>query len=330
MSSTWQTACRYSASFAPMRNPARPATRARARLVVTLGTIPSRIAHIGPVLESIKRQTRTPDAIYVCICPFCEWESSGYRVPEWLRNDVDVRLVVSPRDYGPANKLLGVLRAETAPATRIVVVDDDWAYGPELLAQLEEKFARYVARAVGSSGARLPRCWSEIAVRVGPQGGADSRTLDRLTFVAQPIEDFSVDILQFGFGTMVLREWFADDIYKLIRPREPLFYCDDVLFSAYLESKGIGRTCASGIPLPRLLEHSALQPLSGEGRMTRNYRIAIPAISSTLGIWRHSELARGLGLSTVETLRDLGARGVRKSWRIVQAVSGLALGRRPR
>jgi hypothetical protein len=308
-----------------MREPAAP-TSERRRLIVTLSTIPSRISRIGPVLESIKRQTRKPDGIYVCICSFCEWEKSAYEVPEWLLKDDRVRLIVSLQDYGPASKLLGVLGAETAPETRIVVVDDDWEYGPELLTRLESKFDRHPGCAIGSSGARLPATWSEIAVRIGPEIAADRSPPDRLTFIAESPEDVVVDLLQFGFGTMVLRGWFADDIYDLIRPSEPLFYCDDVLISAYLDSKGIRRICASGIPLPRLLDHSQLRPLSGEGRMARNYRLAIPAISSTLGVWRHVEHGREPPrVSTIEALRSVGARSVRKGLRIVRgAVSRLS------
>jgi hypothetical protein len=290
----------------------------RARLVVTMSTIPSRISRIGPVLESIKRQTRKPDAIYVCICTFNLWEQSAYEVPQWLSTDEEVRLVISTSDFGPATKLLGTLRAETAPETRIVIVDDDWSYDRALLERLEAKFDRYSGYAIGSSGARLPSRWSEIGVHIGPEPGSARSAQDQLSFVAEAREDFSADILQFGFGAIVLRKWFADDIYDLIQPKQPLFYCDDVLFSAYLESKGIGKMCVSGISLPRLLDHSQLHPLAGDGRMTQNYRMAIPAISRTLGIWPQAAPPSPLSIGA---LRTLGARGVRKGYRIVRDVA---------
>jgi len=288
------------------------------RLVVTLSTIPSRISKIAPVLDSIKRQTRKPNRIYVCICTFCEWEKSAYEVPEWLLADDDVQITVSQRDCGPANKLLGMLHLETAPQTRIVIVDDDWLYGKDLLERLEERFQCYPGCAVGSSGARLPRKWSQIAVRIGPEVSTPP-TPRHLTFVAEPPEDVAVDILQFGFGSMVLREWFEDDIYELIQPKRPLFFCDDVLFSGYLESRGIRRMCVSGISLPLLLDHSRLHPLSGEGRMTENYRAAVPTISSMLGIWPHAGFAFGLrDLPTIGELRSLGVRGMRKGYRVAR------------
>ena len=259
------------------------------RLVVTMATIPSRIAELGPVLQSIKQQTRKPDRIYVCICEYCEWERSRYDVPEWLTQDDDVRIVVSQKDYGPANKLLGVLNEESAPGTRIVIIDDDWYCNPNLLEELEKGYERYQPSAIGLSGARLPKNWSEIVVRIGPEIRAKSQMPHQMVFVAEPPDAVTVDILQFGFGALVLREWFGDDLYDLIRPQQPLFFADDVLFSGYLESKGINRICLADLPLPRLLDHANSQPLSGDGRMTTAYKAAIPDISSRLGIWPPEE-----------------------------------------
>jgi hypothetical protein len=106
----------------------------RPRVVVSLATIPSRIGELAPVIDSLKAQERVPDGINVCISPFCEWEGSAYDVPRWLLDDPAVRVCVAAKDYGPANKLLGVLPIETDPTTRIVIVDDDWQCRPTLIA----------------------------------------------------------------------------------------------------------------------------------------------------------------------------------------------------
>jgi hypothetical protein len=291
----------------------------RERLVVTLATIPSRISELGPVIDSIKSQTRKPDRIYVCLCEFCEWEQSSYDIPEWLHADGDVRVVVSQKDYGPANKLLGMLNEEPAPSTRIVIVDDDWSYNQNLLEVLEQSFVRYGRCAIGSSGARLPRKWTEMQARIGPEIHAEPQMRHQLVFVAESPEDLTVDILQFGFGAMVFREWFDDDIYDLIRPLEPLFFCDDVLFSGYLESRGIERICISGLPLPRLLDHSTVRPLHGEGRATKNYKAAIPAISSMLNIWPLEERYDPRP-PVLSVLRYWCLRPVRKVCRVIAGI----------
>lgn len=282
---------------------------------MTLATIPSRIASIGPVIDSIKNQTRRPDRIYVCICQFCEWEESSYEIPGWLAADDALEIVVSPTDYGPANKLLGMLHREPDPATCIVIVDDDWAYRPDMLEVLGKRFGQGRRAAIGSSGARIPRAWSVMETRIGGEISAKPRMPHQLVFMAESPVDIAVDILQFGFGSIVLRGWFDHDIYGLIQPREPLFFSDDVLFSAYLESKGIKRVCISGLPLPRLLDHADLRPLHGEGRSTRNYQAAIPAISSRLNIWPPESLIDPRP-SVLDVLRYWGRRSMRKACRV--------------
>jgi FkbM family methyltransferase len=261
-----------------------------ARLVVTLTTIPSRIALIGPVIESIKGQTRRPDRIYLCIPEISIREQSSYTVPAWLRDEKAVDIVVSETDYGPAHKLIGMLGREPDPATRIVIVDDDWAYDAELVENLEQRFEQLECAAVGSSGARLTRHWTAMEARIGPEIDAKPQLRHQLVFLAESPRDVPVDILQYGFGALVLRGWFGDDIRELVTPSEPLFFADDVLFSGYLESKGIRRICLEGVSLPRRLAQWAIRPLHGGGRATRNYQAAIPKLSRRLGIWEPETL----------------------------------------
>ena len=93
------------------------------RLVVSMATIPSRIGKLAPVIDALKEQSRRPDCIYVCIAPFCEWERRAYDVPSWLRDCPGVRVCMAPRDYGPANKLLGVLHRLVDLGNTVVVIE---------------------------------------------------------------------------------------------------------------------------------------------------------------------------------------------------------------
>lgn len=292
-----------------------------ARLVVTLTTIPSRIAMIGPVIESIKAQTRRPDRIYVCIPEVCLRERSSYYVPSWLHQDESVDVVVSAADYGPAHKVIGMLGREPDPTTRIVIVDDDWAYNPDMVEILERRFEELGGAAVGLSGARLTRHWTRMEARIGPEIDAKPQLRHELVFFAESPRDVPVDILQYGFGALVLRGWFEDDIRDLVKPLEPLFFADDVLFSGYLESKKIGRVCLKGLALPRRLSQWAIRPLHGDGRATRNYRAAIPELSKRLGIWAPPTLFDPRPSPSV-VARHLAGRAVQKvrrfpgeSWR---------------
>jgi len=285
------------------------------RLVVTLATIPSRISKIAPVIDSIKAQTRSPDRIYVCISKFCLREQSTYDVPDWLRQDESIEVLVSPNDYGPATKLIGMLDKEPDPITRIVIVDDDWAYNPDMLEVFERRLEEYGRAAIGSSGGRLPRHWSEMEARIGPEIEAKPQLRHQLIFVAESPEDIVVDILQFGFGAIMLRGWFDNDIRDLVEPLEPLFFADDVLFSGYLESKGIQRICISGMPLPHRLAHWNTRALHGDGRATRNYKAAIPELAARLNIWAPEELFDPRPPLHI-LLRYLASRALRKAYRV--------------
>jgi hypothetical protein len=267
------------------------------------------------VIDSVKAQTRRPDRIYVCICEVCLREQSPYDVPDWLRQDESVEVIVSTKDYGPATKLIGMLDKEPDPNTRIVIVDDDWAYNSDMLEVLGRRFEEYGRAAIGSSGARLPRHWSKMEARIGSEIEARPQLRHQLIFVAESPKDIAVDILQYGFGAMVLRGWFDNDIRDLLQPLEPLFFADDVLFSGYLESKGIKRICIAGMPLPRRLDHWSTRPLHGDGRATRNYKAAIPELSARLNIWAPEELFDPRPPVHI-LLRYLASRALRKAYRV--------------
>ena len=126
-----------------------------ARLVVTLATIPSRISKIGPPIEvdqGADAHARSNLPLYFLICLR---EQSPYDIPDWLRHDESVEILVSPKDYGPATKLIGVLDKEPDPSTRIVIVDDDWAYNPDMVEVFERRFEEHGRRAAlgGREGA---------------------------------------------------------------------------------------------------------------------------------------------------------------------------------
>jgi len=275
------------------------ATEAR-RVVVSLGTIPPRAAYLPRVIESLRRQTRRPDAIYVCMARHYAYlpGAGPASVPGFLRDDPLVRVVMSEaRDNGPANKLLLMLDAERDPGTLILVVDDDWEYPPTTLELLLQKAAALPGHAVGGSGARLKSNWKRFRVSVGADAAVPAAA-DELQFVAQPPRDTAVDILQGAFGMLYSRGMFvAADLLALAPTSlaEPLFFADDVLFAAYLAHRGVRKTCVSGLPMPSLLPSSKIASLSGgtgsHGTMTRNYRLAVPAMQRRLGVWQNFSFA---------------------------------------
>ena len=114
--------------------------------------------------------------------------------------------------------------------------------------------------------------------------------------------EMAADILQGAFGVLVQRGWLADDIFDVAQSYAgagtPLFFADDVLIAAYLEHRGVRKVMARGVPIAELGKCvggksagctadrvGSMVPLHGAGRMTRNYRLAIPFIAKHLSVW---------------------------------------------
>jgi hypothetical protein len=131
-------------------------------VIVSIATIPSRIAKIRPTLESLLAGHRPPDRILVNTPTFCRYENSGYEIPGFLTDPAQfggkVRHVVSPIDWGPGTKILGPV--PHLPAESILVIaDDDIVYHREFLQRLvaaqmasrNSSFSFFVYRAMGLS-----------------------------------------------------------------------------------------------------------------------------------------------------------------------------------
>ncbi|CAN0259848.1 unnamed protein product, partial [Discosporangium mesarthrocarpum] len=126
------------------------------RVVVSLTTLPSRIQHIKPVLDSLKAQAVRPSAIYLIVPEFSLRESRGYDIPLFILEDPELTIIRSEVDYGPATKLIPLLQVETRPETVIITVDDDTWYPSSLLRDLAVAANRLPNMAVGLTGYRLP------------------------------------------------------------------------------------------------------------------------------------------------------------------------------
>jgi hypothetical protein len=104
-------------------------------LFVSLTTLPSRIAHLRPTLDSLCEQTCRPDKILLCLPKWSLRESSAYTKPDWLSLYHPLLEIVEADDDGPGTKLLGALEHCVTP-TCLIVVDDDMRYKPSFLEHL--------------------------------------------------------------------------------------------------------------------------------------------------------------------------------------------------
>ena len=131
-------------------------------VVVSIATIPSRIAYIKPTLDSLLSGNLPPDLILVNAPEFCKLENSAYVIPDFLADysvfGGRVQFVRSAVDWGPGTKILGPLPHLTEESI-LVIADDDIVYHPEFLHRLvtaqrtqpNHAYSFYVYRSSGLS-----------------------------------------------------------------------------------------------------------------------------------------------------------------------------------
>jgi hypothetical protein len=99
-------------------------------------TIPSRIDHIRPAIESALSQTVPVDHVELNIPHFCVRMGRPYHIPGWLEGMKGVK-IFAPPDYGPITKVGPTfLRYRGDRETYIWSIDDDCAYPNNQLALL--------------------------------------------------------------------------------------------------------------------------------------------------------------------------------------------------
>lgn len=113
-------------------------------VILSLTTIPERVPTLGRVLDSLVAQVGVPFEVHVNVPP---------NVTLAPHPDPRVRYF-AVEDHGPITKILPTLQRVTDPAQRIVIVDDDFVYHPEMLAVYADYFTRpeFAHAALGFAG----------------------------------------------------------------------------------------------------------------------------------------------------------------------------------
>ena len=81
-------------------------------VVATLTSLPTRLAHTLETIRSLRQQTVPPKVIVVAVPAASgrEGEAAQYAIPSFLLTTPGVCVVRTPRDWGPATKLVGLAR----------------------------------------------------------------------------------------------------------------------------------------------------------------------------------------------------------------------------
>jgi len=120
-------------------------------VVVCFSTIPSRIDRCLPMVQSLLRQTYSPQGIFLFLPEEYARENQSYSIPSWIEdNGIKVRHV--EKDYGPATKLIPALEMDLDPDTMIITVDDDIIYEAHLIEELVKVAEAVPDSAVGFLG----------------------------------------------------------------------------------------------------------------------------------------------------------------------------------
>jgi len=99
-------------------------------VVVSIATLPSRIANLRPALDSLLNGELVPDRILVLRSDYSEREKSGYVIPDFLTDEEYCRGIIElqvTKDLGPGTKILGAIEFLEGDC-HLVLADDDVAY----------------------------------------------------------------------------------------------------------------------------------------------------------------------------------------------------------
>ena len=279
------------------------------RIVVTMKTIPSRVKHIAPTLDSLLfNQSMSFDKFYVTLMPHRDWKvknnphllnnnrkNEDVTLPRFLRSHVDegrITLLRPEYDYGPVDKMLHALEKERKHTNcTIIYLDDDVIYHPSLIENLVLKSWVYPDAAIGFSGTKLRSNFRQIKHR--------NLKDDRHPNLFYPLSgtktfqhDVRVDILQ-GFAGVVIRPRFFDypEFLKFVQDATQqssglVWKADDFIIGAYLEYRNVPRWIVSGGTNPVINKvPSETQPL--HKMMHLQTLEAVFYLQQTLKIWKN-------------------------------------------
>ncbi len=201
----------------------------RADVVVSLSTIPSRIALMEPTVKSLLRQTLAPRRIVINVPDYSIRERTAYIIPEFLQNLKSVEIRRCP-DFGPATKFLPTLLDESS-GQKIIILDDDRIYPPTLVEELDRAAGHGPDTAYSMSGWIVPSDLTDKPTTIWSNLLLTPPTQLRGRRLASPRR---IDVLM-GYAGYIVRPRFFDlSALKSFEgaPREA-FFVDDLWISAH-------------------------------------------------------------------------------------------------
>ena len=116
-------------------------------------TIPSRSKNITFTINSILKQTISPNKIFITISKKSLREQNiNYEIPSNILNHPLIEIIISDKDNGPINKLYGgILKCQNKDDI-IITVDDDSIYNRYMLENIYNYSKTNTKKAIGTIG----------------------------------------------------------------------------------------------------------------------------------------------------------------------------------
>jgi len=185
-------------------------------IVISLTTTPHRIANIADTLQTILAQKAPIKQIYLSIPYKFKRDDLEYIIPKWLSDNKKITILRTD-DYGPATKLLGVLKQVNLPPNAIIItVDDDVSYPSDLVLNLAYQAKLNPNYAIGIIGANPDSSNLELGL---------IKKYDSGTFVS---------ILQGYAGVAYRARFFDQSIFDIQNAPADCIKSDDLYISFYL------------------------------------------------------------------------------------------------
>lgn len=198
---------------------------AKARVVITMTTIPPRVKYLGPIVASLLDQTVRVDEIALNI-PFKSRKGQEYELPDWFESVPLLKVHRVPKDLGPGTKILPTLQRE-GDDTLIIAVDDDNIYGSKMVEQLVKEYYHHKGKcAITNYGMCLTKHDNHDFSYQFPY------RYDRVLQAFGPRRE--VDFLQGCSGFLVNKTMFPDEVYHLEDGPPEAVNVDDMWLSGWL------------------------------------------------------------------------------------------------
>jgi hypothetical protein len=264
--------------------------------VISLSTIPPRMPHLAPVLQSLLAQ-QSPAREVVLWLPrryrrFPDWDGA---LPDLPRG---VRVARCDEDWGPATKILPALAEYRGAGAEILFCDDDSLYPPHWAAAFAAARAGHPGAIIAGQGQHHADIRPEMrpaARRPRMEGWTRASLSAHLAALPPPLPPAPPVIRRSGYadqflgraGALVRADFFTDEVFAI----PPLLWGhDDLWLSGQAEAGEVGIWCDARIPNPasvrclRLIRPLLHDRIDGRDRDTMQAE-GVAHLRATLGIW---------------------------------------------